>query len=60
MAFGVGETWLAASLGDFPLLISLWTLAGTVSIAIVFAAFAGYYPARRAPKLAPIAALRLQ
>ncbi|MEX0914667.1 MAG: ABC transporter permease [Wenzhouxiangellaceae bacterium] len=60
MAFGVGATYLAASLGDFPVLISPWTLAGAVAIAIFIAVFFGYYPARRASKLDPIEALRFE
>ncbi|HKL50701.1 MAG TPA: ABC transporter permease [Wenzhouxiangellaceae bacterium] len=60
MAFGMGATYLAAGLGDFPVLISPWTLAGAVAIAIFIAVFFGYYPARRASRLDPIEALRYE
>jgi len=60
MLAGIGATYLAASLGNFPVLISPWTLAGAVAIAIFIAVFFGYYPARRASKLDPIEALRFE
>lgn len=60
MAFGMGETGPAANLGDFPVLISPWTPAGAVAIAIFIAIFFGYYPTRRASKLDPIEALRFE
>jgi putative ABC transport system permease protein len=60
MLLGVGGTYLAAHLGDFPILISPITLAGAVAIAIFIAVFFGYYPARRASKLDPIEALRFE
>ncbi|MDT8408727.1 MAG: ABC transporter permease [Wenzhouxiangellaceae bacterium] len=60
LGFGVGATWLVASLGDFPVLISPWTLAGAVFVAIFIAVFFGYYPARRASRLDPIEALRFE
>ncbi len=60
MLVGVGGTYLAAALGEFPVLISPWTLAGAVGIAIFIAVFFGYYPARRASRLDPIEALRFE
>ncbi|MGB0514558.1 MAG: ABC transporter permease, partial [Wenzhouxiangellaceae bacterium] len=60
MAAGVGGTWLAAHFGEFPVLISAWTLAGAVLVAIAIAVFFGYYPARRASRLDPIEALRFE
>jgi putative ABC transport system permease protein len=42
MLLGVGGTYLAAHLGDFPILISPITLAGAVAIAIFIAVFFGY------------------
>lgn len=60
MLLGVGGTLLAARLGEFPVLISPWTLIGAVVIAIAIAVFFGYYPARRASKLDPIEALRFE
>ncbi len=60
MLAGVGGTYLAAHLGEFPILISPWTLAGAVGIAVFIAVFFGYYPARRASRLDPIEALRFE
>jgi putative ABC transport system permease protein len=60
MLLGVAGTLIAAKLGDFPVLISPWTLLGAVVIAILIAVFFGYYPARRASKLDPIEALRFE
>lgn len=60
MLAGVGGTYLASHLGDFPVLISPWTLAGAVGIAVFIAVFFGYYPARRASRLDPIEALRFE
>ena len=60
MLAGVGGTSLASHLGDFPVLIHPWTLAGAVGIAVFIAVFFGYYPARRASRLDPIEALRFE
>ncbi len=60
MLAGVGGTYLASHLGDFPVLIHPWTLAGAVGIAVFIAVFFGYYPARRASRLDPIEALRFE
>ena len=60
MLLGVGGTYLAAHLGEFPILISPVTLVGAVVIAIFIAVFFGYYPARRASRLDPIEALRFE
>ncbi len=60
MLAGVGGTHLASRLGEFPVLISPWTLAGAVGIAVFIAVFFGYYPARRASRLDPIEALRFE
>ncbi len=60
MLAGVGGTYLASHLGEFPVLISPWTLAGAVGIAVFIAVFFGYYPARRASRLDPIEALRFE
>lgn len=57
---GVGGTYLAANLGEFPVLISPWTLAGAVVIAMFIAVFFGFYPARKAARLDPIEALRFE
>jgi len=60
MLLGVGGTYLAAHLGEFPILISPVTLVGAVVVAIFIAVFFGYYPARRASRLDPIEALRFE
>jgi len=60
MGVGVGATHLAAQLGEFPVLIEPWTLAGAVTAAIFIAVLFGYYPARRASRLDPIEALRFE
>ena len=60
MLVGVGGTHLAAHLGEFPVLISPWTLVGAVGVAVFIAVFFGYYPARRASRLDPIEALRFE
>lgn len=56
----MGATNRTTGLGDFPVLISPWTLAGPVAIAIVIAVFFGDYPARRASNLDSIEALRFE
>ena len=60
MLAGVGGTYLAAHMGEFPVQISPWTLAGAVGVAVFIAVFFGYYPARRASRLDPIEALRFE
>ena len=60
MLLGVAGTHLASNLGEFPVLISPWTLAGAVGVAVLIAVFFGYYPARKASRLDPIEALRFE
>ncbi len=62
-AFGVAlgsiSAWAIASQFDWPILIQPWTVVMSVVLASSVGVFFGYYPAKRASELQPIAALRL-
>lgn len=60
MALGVGSALFASHLLRWPPLLSGWAIALAVSFSIGVGLFFGFYPARQAAKLEPIAALRYE
>ncbi|HEY9805447.1 MAG TPA: FtsX-like permease family protein, partial [Candidatus Obscuribacterales bacterium] len=58
VAIGVGLAFAAANLFKFPFVISLWSIAAGLILALSVGLVAGVIPARNAAKLDPIAALR--
>jgi putative ABC transport system permease protein len=54
---GAGVTALYASLQGWPTAIPTWVMAGALAAAVVIGALAGLYPAIRAARLSPTAAL---
>jgi putative ABC transport system permease protein len=56
-ALGLGVTAIYASMQDWPIVMPAWASAGGVAATIVIGATAGLYPAVRAARLAPTAAL---
>jgi putative ABC transport system permease protein len=70
--FGLGAAWLGAALVDFAaarwlppfpfkpesfFLFEWWIIAGGLGCAVIFAVLGGYFPARRAARMAPARAL---
>ncbi|MBE9100950.1 ABC transporter permease [Vacuolonema iberomarrocanum] len=58
VGLGVAIARIAATLFDFPFVISLWAMALGVGLSFVIGIMAGVIPARSAAKLDPIIALR--
>jgi putative ABC transport system permease protein len=54
---GIGVTGVYASLRDWPTVVPAWASAGGVAATLLIGALAGLYPAIRASRLAPTAAL---
>jgi putative ABC transport system permease protein len=59
-ALGVGGAWLAARLGEMPVVVTLWSILLAFGVAAAVGIFFGFYPARKAAGLRPIEALRYQ
>ncbi|NEZ60976.1 ABC transporter substrate-binding protein [Leptolyngbyaceae cyanobacterium CCMR0081] len=58
VGLGVAIAWIAATLFDFPFVISLWAIVLGVGLSFMIGIVAGVIPARSAAKLDPIIALR--
>ena len=58
VGLGVGLAWIAATLSDFPFVISLWAIVLGVGLSFLIGMAAGVIPARSAATLDPIIALR--
>jgi putative ABC transport system permease protein len=58
IALGAGATAIYAAAQGWSVVVPIASVAGGVSIALVLGALAGLYPAARAARLAPAAALR--
>ena len=58
MGLGIAIARIAATLFDFPFVISLWAIVLGVGLSFVIGIIAGVIPARSAAKLDPIIALR--
>lgn len=60
IALGIGSALLAAYLLNWPPLLSGWAIVCAVSFSIAVGLFFGFYPALKAAKLEPMAALRYE
>ncbi len=60
VGLGTGGAWLVAQFVGMPVVVTLWSILLSFSVAAAVGIFFGYYPARKAAQLRPIEALRYQ
>ncbi len=58
IAFGVGTSWIFARSQQYAFVVSGWAILLGFTVSTIVGVFFGFYPARRASRLDPIAALR--
>ena len=60
VGLGIGGAWLVAEFAGMPVVVTLWSILLSFSVAAAVGIFFGFYPARKAAQLRPIEALRYQ
>jgi ABC-type antimicrobial peptide transport system permease subunit len=60
IVLGLTATYALSHIGGWPAFVSPWVVAGAVLFAGSVGVFFGFYPARKASRLEPIAALRYE
>ena len=55
---GIAAVWMIASLAGWPVAVSWWGLLLPLGVSLLVGVFFGLYPARKAARMDPIAALR--
>jgi putative ABC transport system permease protein len=60
IATGIGLAFLVRALSPLPAAVAPWSIGLAVALGIIVGVVAGVYPATRASKLDPIAALRAE